>query len=118
MPRRPRFRGLAAIGFLTFAVAFAVRLYWATRVQGPLDAIYSDMAGYVFRADLLLAGTTPRESRILTLWPWGTHFLLAGEFALLGRKSAVAIGACHAFVGAVVAPCAAALTARFVRGRA
>jgi energy-coupling factor transporter transmembrane protein EcfT len=105
------------IALAVFAIAFAVRALWALEIQRPLDAIYSDMAGYVLRADHLLAGTTPGEPRMLALWPWGTHAIIAGELALFGRKSAVGIGLCHAFVGALVAPAAAALVTRFVPRR-
>ena len=102
---------------LSFAIAFAVRAYWTLRVQSPLTAVYSDMGGYVSRAEGLLAGTTPVEPRILLMWPWGTHAIVAGEIALFGRHNVVAIGLAHAFVGALAAPCAALLTARFVRSR-
>jgi hypothetical protein len=112
-----RHHKLGLIGLAVFAVAFAVRAYWVLRVQGPLDAVWSDMAGYVTRADLLLAGKVPGEPRILAMWPWGTHTLLAGEFLLFGRTSATGIGLCHAAVGALAAPCASMLTARFVAGR-
>jgi hypothetical protein len=104
-----------AVALVVAAVAFAVRAYWVLRVQSPLDAIYSDMFGYVNRAELLLAGETLGEPRLLTLWPWGTHALVAAEFALFGRHAATAIGICHAAVAAVIAPCAAAITQRLVR---
>ena len=105
------------IAFFVFAVAFAVRAYWTQRVQSPLTAVYSDMGGYVSRAEALLAGTTPTEPRILLMWPWGTHFLVAGELSLFGRRDPVSVGIVHALVGAIVAPCAVLLTARFVRSR-
>lgn len=107
-----------AVAVVVFAVALAVRGYWALRVQRPLDAVYSDMGGYVLRAQLLLAGELPAEPRMLALWPWGTHAIVAAEMALLGKKSHVAIGTCHAVVGAIAAPCASALTTRFVRSAA
>ena len=105
------------IAFFAFAVAFAVRAYWTLRVQSPLTAVYSDMGGYVSRAEALLAGTTPTEPRILLMWPWGTHFLVAGELSLFGRRDPLSIGLVHALVGALVAPSAVLLTARFVRSR-
>jgi hypothetical protein len=105
------------IALLAFALAFAVRAYWTLRVQSPLTAVYSDMGGYVSRAEALLAGTTPGEPRILLMWPWGTHVIVAGEIALFGRHDPFSIGLVHAFGGALAAPCAALLTARFVRSR-
>jgi hypothetical protein len=102
---------------VSFVVAFAVRAYWTLRVQSPLTAVYSDMGGYVSRAEALLAGTTPAEPRILLMWPWGTHAIVALELAMFGRRDAFTIGLLHAFAGAVAAPCAALLTARFVPSR-
>lgn len=116
--RRPRRRSeLGSIGLCVFALAFAVRAWWALTIQRPIDAVWSDMAGYVLRAEQLLAGTVPGDPRIDTLWPWGTHTILAGEIALFGRHSVVGIALCHAAVGAIAAPCASALTARCVRRR-
>ena len=112
--RRPK---LGVVGVVVFLLAFAVRAWWALRVQRPVDAIWSDMAGYVLRAEMLLSGEMPGEPRMLVLWPWGTHALVAGEIALFGRTSVIGIGLCHAAIGAIAAPCASALTARFVPGR-
>ncbi|MBX3190542.1 MAG: hypothetical protein KF819_26310 [Labilithrix sp.] len=104
-----------SIALAVFFLAFTVRAIWAIRVQSPLTAVYSDMGGYVSRAEMLLSGFTPNEPRVLVLWPWGTHAIVALEIALLGRKSAIAIGIVHAIAGAIAAPCAALITARFVR---
>ncbi len=100
-----------------FVVAFVARAYWTLRVQSPLTAVYSDMGGYVSRAEALLAGTTPTEPRILLMWPWGTHFLVAGELKAFGRGDPTSIGIVHALVGAIVAPCAVLIAARFVTSR-
>ncbi|MDB4940500.1 MAG: hypothetical protein JWP97_34 [Labilithrix sp.] len=111
-----RARGLLALA--SFVVGFVVRAFWAMRVQSPLGAIYSDMGGYVGRAEGLLAGTTPGDPRVLLMWPWGTHVLVAGEIALFGRNAPVAFALVHAAVGALAAACAALLTARFTGSRA
>jgi hypothetical protein len=105
------------IALNAFAVAFIVRAYWALKIQSPFNAVYSDMGGYVSRAQELLAQTTPIEPRILALWPWGTHAIVACELAVFGH-SPRAVGICHAFVGAIPAACAVLLTARFVTSRA
>ena len=99
------------------ALAFVVRAYWTLRIQSPVTAVYSDMGGYVSRAEWLIAGFTPAEPRILAMWPWGTHAIVAVELAAFGREGWLPIGLVHAFVGAIAAPCAALLTARFVRSR-
>jgi hypothetical protein len=115
-PRHSKVGGVA-IGIVVFLVAFAVRAWWVLRVQNPIDAVWSDMAGYVVRAEGLLAGKTPGEPRVLLLWPWGTHAIVAGELFVFGRDSRIGIGLCHAAVGALAAPCASSLTMRFVRSR-
>jgi hypothetical protein len=108
-------RGLAVVAAFVFVIAFVVRLVWIFRVQSPLDAVYSDMSGYVDRAQLLLAHKMPAEPRILSIYPPGTHSILALEFLLLGRNSRDAIGIVHALVGAIPAPCMAVLTMNLVR---
>ena len=110
-------RARRVIALVTFLLAFAVRAYWVLRVQSPLAAVYSDMGGYVSRAEMLIKGITPGEPRILALWPWGPHAIFALEFTIFGRQGAVGIGLTHAFIGALTAPCAALLTARFVPSR-
>src|SRR5277367_2413230 len=96
-PRAPR--GIAVVAVAVFLLAFAVRLAWLLRVQSPLDAVYSDMQGYVERAEGLLAGKTPAEPRILTMFPPGTHCIVALEFLVLGRHARTAIAVVHALVG-------------------
>jgi hypothetical protein len=105
---------VAVIAIGAFLLAFAVRLAWVLRVQSPLDAEYSDMGGYVARAEGLLAHQVPSEPRELTLYPFGTHCLLALEFLVLGRHAARAIAVAHAFVGAIPAACAPLLTVRLL----
>ena len=93
-------------------VAFVVRLLWVLRVQSPHGAVYSDMGGYVARADELLGLTAPGDPRMLAFYPWGAHVLFAAEFAVLGRSSEVGIAIVHAFFGAVPAACVTLITAR------
>ena len=115
IPRAPF--GTRGIALAAFLLAFAVRLVWILRVQSPLDAEYSDMGGYVRRAEELLSHFTPDEPRLLTLYPYGTHCILALEFLLFGRHSTQAIAIAHALVGAVPAACAPFLMVRLVPGR-
>jgi hypothetical protein len=109
--------GVFAIALASFLLAFAVRLYWVLHVQSPLDAEYSDMAGYVSRAEWLLARFMPGDPRILTTYPFGTHGILALEFLALGRHSGRAIAVAHALVGAVPAACIPFLMVRLVPRR-
>jgi hypothetical protein len=108
---------LAAIVLVVSAVAFAVRLAWILRVQSPHDAVYSDMGGYVARADELLQGTASGDPRLLAFYPWGTHVLIALEFAAFGRSSVVGIAVTHALVGALPVACVVLLSARLVESR-
>jgi hypothetical protein len=115
MTKPPRLnRGLPVVAVCVFIVAFVVRLEWILRVQSPLDAVYSDMGGYVDRAQLLLAHKTPADPRVLSIYPPGTHSILALEFLIFGRDSRLAIAIVHALVGAVPAPCMALLTVNLV----
>jgi hypothetical protein len=91
-----------------------VRFAWLQHVQHPLDAVYSDMGGYVDRAEGLIHGKTPAEPRILAMFPPGTHAILALEFLAFGRNGRLGIAVVHALVGAIPAACAPVLTARFV----
>jgi hypothetical protein len=108
---------IAVIAMSAFLLAFVVRLIWILRVQSPLDAEYSDMRGYVARAEGLLAHDVPAEPRELTLYPFGTHCLLALEFLVLGRHAGRAIAVAHALVGAIPAACAPVLTVRLLPRR-
>ena len=109
--------GVFGIALASFVVAFAVRLYWVLHVQSPLDAEYSDMGGYVARAEGLLARFVPEDPRLLTVYPFGTHGILALEFLTLGRHSGRAIAVAHALVGAVPAACIPFLMVRLVPRR-
>ena len=100
-----------------FLLAFAVRVVWILGFQHPLHAIYSDMAGYVDRAERLLWNVPMSEPRILAIYPWGAHALYAAEFALVGRHGEVPLGLAHAFVGAIPAPCMVLLSSRIVPSR-
>jgi hypothetical protein len=115
-PRRAT-PGVGVIATAAFVVAFVVRLVWILRVQSPFDAVYSDMGGYVARADELLAHRMPPDPRLLTMYPFGTHYLLALEFLVFGREARLAIAIVHALVGAVPAACAPVLMVRLVPRR-
>lgn len=97
-----------------FVLAFVARLLWAETVLSPFDSIYSDMEGYVSRADALLDGSTPGDPRLLALFPPGTHTILAIEFRLFGRNAVHTFAVVHSLVDALPAPLCAALILRLI----
>ena len=64
----------------------ALRVAWGLVVHPAVDFVYSDMGGYVERAQRLAAGGFP--NRYDAFWPPGTHILLAGPLALFGPERA------------------------------
>lgn len=99
-------------------LAFAVRLYWNLKVQHPLDAVYSDQAGYYERACDLLDGRTRGDLRMYAFAPWGAHAVTAVELFVAGRKSIVGIAIFHALATTIPAVCTVSFVARVVRSRA
>jgi hypothetical protein len=84
-----------------FVAALLVRLHWNAVAHPPGDYIYSDMHGYVSRADgIFREGWKAREYS--GFYPWGTHAFIAGLEAVLGRKNWVAVGHVFALMGALV----------------
>ncbi|MGH7436476.1 MAG: hypothetical protein ACRENE_12455, partial [Polyangiaceae bacterium] len=102
----------------TFLVAFGVRLAWMLLVQNPLSVIYSDMGTYVERAEELMWHLSTPDPRVLAIYPWGTHTLMALEFTVLGRHAELPLAVTHAFIGAIPAPCMVVVTSRIVRSDA
>ncbi len=62
-------RRLVAVG----AVALAARLVLALVIHPPFSFVKSDAAGYIFRAQDLLAGDFSADPAV-TFFPYGTHF--------------------------------------------
>jgi hypothetical protein len=84
-----------------FVAALLVRLHWNAVAHPPGDYLYSDMHGYVTRADgVLREGWTAREYS--GFYPWGTHALIAGLELVFGKKDYVAVGNAFAVMGAIV----------------
>jgi hypothetical protein len=84
-----------------FVAALLVRMHWNAVAHPPGDYIYSDMHGYVTRADgIFREGGKAREYS--GFYPWGTHALIAGLEALFGRKNYAAVGQAFAVMGALV----------------
>jgi hypothetical protein len=107
-------RSLALEAVALFAFAFGLRLVWVNLVESPYDNIWSDMGGYVRRALQVATGAGDPAPQFVTFCPPGTHLLLAAEMLLLGWKHHALVLTLHCAWGAVVAPCAMLLAARFV----
>lgn len=71
-----------------------VRFVWGLVIHPPVDFIYSDIAGYVERAQRLATGG--ELWRIDAFWPPGTHLLLAAPMKLVG------VGSVGLWAGAVL----------------
>lgn len=85
---------------VVFVAALVVRLHWDLVVHPPGEYIYSDMNGYVQRADRMLEhGLAPHEYS--SFFPYGTHWLVAGVKLLFGRENYAAVGVVYATMAAV-----------------
>ncbi|MEM9458811.1 MAG: phospholipid carrier-dependent glycosyltransferase [Myxococcota bacterium] len=105
--RRIRRWGRAAIDWMieerwllaVLLAALVVRLHWNLVVHPPGDYVYSDMNGYVSRADRMLkAGLAPHEYS--SFFPYGTHWIVAGMKLAFGKDNFPAIGVLYALLGA------------------
>lgn len=102
---------------LLFVAALATRLCWTLWLHPPAAYVFSDMAGYLFRAERLLnepLGHWPDAA----LYPFGTHYLLAAAGWLFGSVKHTGTAVMLAVLGAGVAPLCFSLTGRLVGGPA
>ncbi len=97
--------------------ALAVRLCWTLWLHPPADYVYSDMAGYVFRAERLLSEPLGRWPDA-ALYPYGTHVLLAALGWVFGSVKHGGTAVVFALLGAGVAPLCFSLTGRLLAGSA
>jgi hypothetical protein len=94
-----------------FVAAAVVRLHWNLEIHPLGDYVYSDMRGYVTRAQRLLqAPTEPHEYS--SFFPYGTHVMVAGLMWLFGEESYDAIGVVYALIGATTVTLAYAAARR------
>ncbi len=101
---------------LVTLAALAVRLVWNLRIHPPLEFAYSDMGGYLDRANLMI--DKPRTTAPwLTLFPYGTHFFIFAVKRLFGRDNAGAVGAAYAVLGALAVAYTYATAERFIPRR-
>jgi hypothetical protein len=99
---------------LVTLAALAVRLGWNLAVHRPLDYAFSDMGGYLERAQTSI--DFPHEPRgYFALFPWGTHWLLSLIKRAFGRDNGTAVGVVYAVVGALAVAYGFALARRFTR---
>lgn len=83
-----------------FVAALVVRLHWNLLVHPLGDYVYSDMNGYVSRADhMLKVGLKPHEYS--SFFPYGTHWMVAGMKYVFGKDNYSAIGVLYAGLGAM-----------------
>lgn len=79
--------------------ALAVRLVWNLKVHPPSEFVFSDMAGYVARADRLLDHPT-RKFADEAFFPFGAHYLLAAVKLVFGKANHTATAVYQAIIGA------------------
>ncbi|HHH27080.1 MAG TPA: hypothetical protein ENK57_01855 [Polyangiaceae bacterium] len=97
------------------ALGLAVRLVWVHYIHPPEEAIWSDMAAYVGRAERLVSDPLgPHADE--AFYPFGTHYLLAIPMALFGPKAYDACATWWALLGAAVVPIAYLLCGRLLGG--
>jgi len=115
--------------------ALAVRLVWNLAIHNPVSFAYSDMGGYLDRANSILADRwkpppAPQhphaadlfdyvfarligpKAPYLTLYPHGTHIFLYLVKRVFGRDNATAIGASFAVLGTLAVSYTYATAAR------
>lgn len=99
-----------------FFAAFFIRLRWNLTVH-PLDQfLYSDMKGYLGRADVLLDNPfSVREYD--AFFPFGTTWMLAGIKAVFGRDNITAIAVIYAAYGAGIVAASYAIADRVIGDR-
>jgi hypothetical protein len=91
--------------------ALVVRLHWNLVVHPLGDYVYSDMNGYVSRADRML-DVGLRAHEYSSFFPYGTHWLVAGIAWSFGKGNFVAVGIVYALLGALTVAFAFAATRR------
>lgn len=85
-----------------FIAALVVRVHWNLRVHPPADYVYSDMNGYVGRANSLF-GDLWSKREYSGFYPWGTHALMFAIEWMFGKGNLGAVGIAFAVMGALSA---------------
>ncbi len=114
-PRRARLLQRIELIAVTLA-ALAVRLEWNLKVHRILDYVYSDMDGYLGRAQQLFF--FPQDERAyLAFFPYGTHVFIYAVKRLFGPDNAAALDAAYAVAGSIAVAYTYALAGRYIKRR-
>jgi hypothetical protein len=101
---------------LVTLLALAVRLVWNLKLHPPLEYAFSDMGGYLERAQTSI--DFPNEPRgYFALFPWGTHWVLSLVKRAFGRDNGAAIGVVYATFGALAVGYGYAIARRLTRSQ-
>lgn len=88
---------------LLMLAALLVRLDWNLRVHPIGDYVYSDMRGYMRRANSMFEGPWWSPQEYDAFYPYGTHvFLYAVQALGRGADDYVALGIAYAILGTLV----------------
>ena len=94
-----------------FFGALAVRLHWNLEVHPLGDYVYSDMHGYVARAERLI-DEFPKPHEYSAFFPFGTHWMVAAVKLLFGESADTALSVWYALIGASTVSMAYAVARR------
>ncbi len=84
-----------------FLVALCLRLHWNLLVHPLEDYSFSDMGGYLRRADITLRKPLAPVG-YYAFYPWGTHVMFSGILWLFGAENRPAIAVVLAVFGALI----------------
>ncbi len=94
-----------------FGGALAVRLHWNLEVHPLGDYVYSDMHGYVARAERLLR-EFPKPHEYSAFFPFGTHWMVAAVKYVAPERNEWVLSVLYAVMGATTVAMAYAVARR------
>src|SRR5512140_356193 len=93
-------RRVLVIAWGALLLSLVVREAWIFLVQSPYDTIYSDMGGYIDRAREMVDGVPRVYPRLRAFYPYGTHYVFALLFRVLGEHRTVLVRVVYAAMAA------------------
>jgi hypothetical protein len=114
-PRSLDQRRVWVVAISLFLFSAFIRVLWIYAAQFPGDAMVSDMAGYMARAQALLDGNMASD-RYLAVYPFGTHYVFALLMRVFGEDNLAGLAVAQALMGAAC-PALMFLTAQRAFGR-